>query len=84
MQGANTINLYVLIKNEHTQIELSNVHSLLKLYTNVISLGLFEEKRYEFCILNSLLQIKDKENNIVIEFFRNNGVYLFWKSRLLV
>ena len=74
-QGAGTIDLCVSVENEHIQIKFSNVHYLPKLDANLISLGVLEEKGCEFCTVNSLLQIKDKENDIVIKSIRDNGVY---------
>ena len=78
IQVAGTIDFYVLVSNKHTQIELSNVYYLPKLDTNLISLGVLDEKRCEFRTTNGLLPIKDKEDEIVIESIRDNGVYPLW------
>lgn len=67
MQGIGTIVIYILFKNKHMLIKLSNIYYLLKLDANLISLRVFEEKEYEFHTMNSLLQIKDKKNVIVLE-----------------
>ena len=67
IQEADTIDFHVLVGNNHTQIELSNIYYLPELDANLISLGVFEEKRYEFRTINSLLQIKNKEDDIVME-----------------
>ena len=77
-QVANTINLHVSVENKYIQIELSNVPYLPRLNTNLILFGVLEKKRYEFYIVNGLLQIKDKEDNIVMEFLRDNGVNSLW------
>ncbi len=37
-QGAGTIDLHILVKNEHMYMELSNVHYLPELDANLISL----------------------------------------------
>ncbi len=81
-QGAVTIGLHVLVENEHMHIELSNVHYLPKLDANLISLGILEEKRCEFRALDGLLQIKDKEDDIVLESIRDNAVYPLQKPKL--
>ena len=47
------------------QIELSNVHYLPELDANLISFGVLEEKGWAFRAVNGLLQIKDKEDDIV-------------------
>ena len=70
-----TINLHVLVSNEHTEIELSNVHYLPELNTNLISLGVLEENGCEFHTINSFLQIKDKDDDIVMKSIRDNSVY---------
>lgn len=49
---------------------------------NLISLGVLEEKGCEFRAMNGLLQIKDKEDDIVMEPIRDNGVYPLWQLRL--
>lgn len=82
MQGAGIIYLHILVGNEHTQIELSNVHYLPELDANLISLGVLEEKRCEFRAINDLLQIKDKDDDIVMESIRDNGVYPLWQPKL--
>lgn len=76
IQDAKTINLHILVGNEHMQIELSNVYYLFELNTNLISFGVLEEKGYVFHAVNALLQIKDKKNDIVLEFIRENTMYL--------
>lgn len=83
-QATSTIDLYILVENEQTQIELSNIYYLPKLDANLILLGVLEEKRYEFRTVNSLLQIKDKEDNIIMESIKNNNVYPFWQCRLSI
>lgn len=56
-------------------IQLSNVHYLPKLDANLISLDVLEGKGCEFRAVNDLLQIKDKDNDIVLESIRDNSVY---------
>lgn len=54
-QGIATINIDVLVGNDYIQIDLSNVHYLHGFDTNLISLGIFEEKKSEFYAMNSML-----------------------------
>lgn len=81
-QGAGTIDLHVLVKNEHMHIELSNVHYLPELDANLISLGILVEKGGEFRAVDGLLQIKDKEDDIVLESIRDNTVYPLRQPKL--
>ena len=74
-QSARIINLHVLVENKEMLIQLSNVHYLPELNANLISLGVLEGKEYEFRAINGLLQIKDKDNNIVLKSIRDNSVY---------
>ena len=83
-QGGGTIDLCVSVGNEHIQIKLNNVYDLSELDVNLISLRVFEEKGCEVCTVNGLLQIKNKENDIVIESIRDNGMYPFRQPKLLV
>lgn len=78
MQGANTIDFHVLVEKKYIQIELSNFHYLFILDTNLISFEILKEKRYEFHTINGFLQIKDKEDIIVMESFKNNSIYSLW------
>lgn len=57
-------------------IQSSNIYYLLKFDANLISLGVFEVKRYEFQFVNGLLQIKDRDNDIVLKSIRDNNMYL--------
>lgn len=41
------------------QIILGNIYYLFKLDINVILLRILKEKKYVFCTINSLLQIKN-------------------------
>lgn len=81
-QGAGTIYFYILVRNEHIQIELSIVYYLPELDANVISLRILEEKKCELRTMNSLLQIKDKESEIVMKFIQDKGVYPLWEPVL--
>ena len=65
------------------QIELSNVHYLPELDANLISLGVLEQKGCAFRAVNGLLQIKDKEDDIVLESIRENTVYPLRQPKLL-
>ncbi len=53
-----TIDFHILIQVKHMQIELSNVHCLLELDTDLVSFSVIEEKKIEFYFMNGLLQIK--------------------------
>lgn len=75
---------YVLIRNEHIQIKLNNIHYLPKLDANLISFEVLEEKRYEFCNITSFLQMNNKKNDILMKFFKDNNIYLLQQPRLLV
>ena len=81
-QGAGTIDLHVLVENKEMLIQLSNVHYLPELDANLISLGVLEGKGCEFRAVNGLLQIKDKDNDIVLESIRDNSVYPLLQPRL--
>ena len=70
------INLHVFISNEHTQIELSNIHYSPELNANLISLRVLKENGCEFHTINGFLQIKDKDDDIVMKSIQDNGVYL--------
>ena len=63
-------------------IELSNVDYLPELDANLISLGVLEEKRCEFRAVDSLLQIKNKQEDIMLESIRSNAVYLLQQPKL--
>lgn len=43
IENTSTINLHILIGNEHIQIKLSNIYYLPKLDTNLILLGILKE-----------------------------------------
>ncbi len=81
-QGAGTIDLHDLVENEHMHIELSNVHYLPELDTNLISLEVLEEKRCEFRAVDELLQIKDKKDDIILKSIRDNAVYPLHQLKL--
>lgn len=81
-QNASTIKLHFLVGNEYIQIKLSNVHYLSELDANLILFGVLEEKGYAFCVVNGFLQIKDKEDNIVLESIRENTVYPLRQTKL--
>lgn len=78
MQSAKNIDFYILVENKHTQIELNNVNFLLKFNVNLILFEFFKEKECKFRTINSLLKIKNKRNDIVVKFFRKNGIFLLW------
>lgn len=42
-ENTSTINLHILIGNEHIQLKLSNIYYLPKLDTNLILLGILKE-----------------------------------------
>lgn len=48
IQSASTIDLYILVENEHIYIKLINVYYLPKLDANLILFGVFEEKGCKF------------------------------------
>lgn len=48
IQGTDTIDLYISMKNKYIYIKLSNIYYLSKLDTNLILLGILEKKRCEF------------------------------------
>ena len=56
-------------------IQFSNIHYLPELDTNLISIDVLEGKKYEFCAINGLLQIKDNDNDIVFKSIRDNSMY---------
>lgn len=74
-QSASTIDLYVLVENEHMHIKPSNIYYLSNLDANLILLGILEEKRCEFQSVDGLLQIEDKEDNIMLESIRDDTMY---------
>lgn len=57
-------------------IQLSNVYYLPKLNANLISFNILKGKKCQFCTINSLLQLKNKDNNIVLKSIRDNCMYL--------
>lgn len=57
-------------------MELSNVQYLPKLDANLIPLGVFKGKKCEFPDMNSLLQIKNRKNDFVLECIKANTVHL--------
>ena len=81
-QGAGTMDLYIFVENKELLIHLSNVHYLPDLDANLISLDVLKGKGCKFRVVNSLLQIKDKDNDIVLKSIRDNHVYSLLQPRL--
>ncbi len=63
-------------------IDLSNVHYLSKLDANPIPLRVLEEKECEFRAVDGLLQIKNKEDDILLESMQDNVVYPLQQPKL--
>lgn len=63
-------------------IELSNVCQLPKLHVNLISICIFEKEKCELCSMNSFLQIKNGEDDILFESTRDNTLYRLLKSNI--
>lgn len=59
------INFYDLIKNKYTEIVISNIYYIPKLYINLISFRELEKKSYEFCTINIILQIINQKKMIL-------------------
>ena len=49
---------------------------------NIILFGIVEGKRYESCIINSFLKIKNKDNNNMFKSIKYNCIYLLLQPRL--
>lgn len=45
---------------------------------NPILVQLYQEKKFEFFTINTILQRKDKKDVIFINFIQNNSIYLLW------
>jgi hypothetical protein len=76
-RDADTIELERTISDRNSSATVTNVHYCLEMDSNLLSLGIFEAKGFEFRGKNGHLQVIDDENDdVVLEAKRQNNVYL--------
>lgn len=62
-------------------VQLSNIYYLPKLNANLISVSIFKGKKCEFRAVKGLLQIKNRDSNIVFKLIKDNSMYLLLQPK---
>jgi hypothetical protein len=76
-RGAGIINVDVILdSNEHTNVHLHDVHYCPEVDSNLLSLGVLEEKGHTFNAKNSVLRVLDSDEDVVLVANRQRNVYV--------